>query len=394
MFSQFLEFLAILLLVDFLLLSLVRKFKLPDFFGHIATGLFIGLVGKISSTPGGLLALVAVKQNNPAFSAFIQAGLFFFFFELGVRATFQLYKENSFRDFRALVLNSVSVFVFAISVAVLMKNIGLSTVQIIFLPIAFLSADIGGLVTSHVFNPGKLQSKYFDFIKFSAAQEFIALGALLIFVLATRVTVGQIDFSQILLMILGSALFTMLILPSGQKFRQTYLKGFPLFLIIISILLILVSVLWSLQLSILLCGFLAGLALQCLLSRNQYSGDGLPMSVFRFFMVFPFISIGISLTGGFNWALVNLNLLLILFILITTAFVMGLFWMRYKKDFLTPTLALLFRGEVTLLILYWGFFQQLVRIELLTATVLIMFVFHFLSRLGILNKIQQETTAN
>lgn len=394
MFNQFLGSLAILLLVDFLLLSLIRKCRLPDFFGHIAAGILVGVVGKISTHPGTVFSVLTANRSNPVFSILVETGLFFFFFELGVRATLQLYKDNSFRDFRALALNSLLVFILTIMVALLMKNTGLSTMQIIFLPIAFLSVDIGGLVTSHVFNPGKLQSRYFDFIKFSAAQEIIALGALLVFVLTTRISVAQVDSLQVLLLVLGSVLFTMMVVPAWQKYRQTYLKGFPLFLINISILLILVSVLFTLQISILLCGFFAGLTLQCILSRNQNPTDGLPVSVFRFFMVFPFISIGISLTSGFNWPLVNLNLLLILFILITTAFVMGLFWMRYKRDFLTPSLALLFRGEITLLILYWGVFQQLVRIELLTATVLIIFVLHFLSRLGILNKIQLKTTVN
>jgi len=136
-------------------------------------------------------------------------------------------------------------------------------------------------------------------------------------------------------------------------------------------------------------GLFCGIVFQLLLSKIRLSHHFVSNALFKFFIIFPFVFLGVLLTKKMHLTYLLLDTLVILFILLISSFVIGFFWLRKQNQAFSLMFALLHRGEFTLLLLFWAYIFNRVTLEFVAGAVLLSLVISFVSRLKLIDQVSK-----
>ncbi len=385
--TQITGFLAVLLWIDFLLVYIIRRAKLPDFFAHIFTGIFFGLILSIVEEVVPFLIYYQFFHFDGIFEFLILAGVFFFFLEFGYRTPVKSYKINLLSDYREFIAYSIPILILFAATFFLIDTVAISLYHIMLIPIIFLAPDLGGILTGQRDDLSTVRKKYQDYIQFSLGQEIISLILFFIFSISINIKLSYLDTIDLLIIFLGLFLFGWVMKSPGKKVQKEKKVQMPYFLLIIGISVIPLFLILQLNLSFVFGGFVTGIMLQKLMRRLKNQNNSIPFSVLRFFLIFPLIGLGLLIVREPDWMQILLQGLIILFILIIAGFLLGLIWLMQQRSFMLPSMLSLFRGEFTFLLLLWGYMHQLISVELIISAFCLTFLLHLLARFGLFRKL-------
>ncbi len=387
---QFVGAIIILLWIDFIVLLIVRKIKLPDFFAHVCTGFLLGL---LISNFGDMLSLylqVVFTQFTGLFEVLIMMGLFFFFLEFAFRTRLKTYRIAPVADYRIVFLytGTLAILISIATYMLMIPNAGYK--QLIFLPVALLAADLGGLVTGGFFDPDQLRLRYLDFMKFTLALETVSILAYLLFAVPSQIELNYLNYGFFILPLIALILFWAMSRPKWTNRRIQQLQKVPVFPLVIGILLMPILIGFYFSLPIIFTGMVCGIALQVLVRQNRILREPIPLGTFRFFIIFPLAALGITISANVNWIHALLDALVILFALLIAAFIVGIFWMRREEEYVAMFFSLLYRGEITLFFLLWGYLQNIIPREIIAAVLMLSLLLHIIARLGLIRRLQTD----
>jgi len=334
-FEQEFSLLALLLLVDFLWLLLSRKFHFPDYIAHILTGLCLGLISSKFQLTKGVSNLNTIVDFQDIFTFLTYLGVFFFYFEFGYRTlpkTYQVFLSFNWQDILAFFI-SVSLL-FSLS-APLVSIEKVRLVTLVFLPISFLACDFAAFAVQPKFNHND-SHQYLEFIKMTLALEIVALIYFGLFDFIFFLELQKVNLRLIIVFCIGLMLFWLIAFSRLRLHFIDSMQKWPIFLLIIGILLAILS-----------------------------------FTVTRFFIIFPMIAVGSLLSQKLYLLQLLLNFLIILFILIISAFLLLILRIRRRKKTEWSVLEMMHRGEFSLLMLLWGYLNNLVSAELIAGVVLL-----------------------
>ncbi len=375
--------------LDYFLLGLSRKIKLPDFLAHLFTGLILGAMYSwfpfqipLSESYG----TVPPPQLNKLF----QLGIFSFFFLYAIHYDFRLLRmAREERNWVAPTLFAGILLTMLIPVG--WYFFGFSPLEPAFylLPLALLGADLASLITGKFFTHEQIRARFGHRISFSFILETAVLLGIVI--LGIIFQVQYTPPSQSDLLFLGGALVLFFFLYSdfSRGFRLKFLQGFPLSFptLAISIVFLYFAVRFRLPASI--CGLLTGLLVGEILRANQVKFWGTIFKPFRLLVIFPLWGLGTlllnPLPGRWNFLVTGSILIFIIFLL--SAFGVGFLWLKEKKEFLVPSLTLLNRGEFTLLLLLEGYLLHWISRDILIIVALVSVFWILLARTGLISKL-------
>ncbi|GAB4371170.1 MAG: hypothetical protein Kow0042_13750 [Calditrichia bacterium] len=384
--TQIIASFVLLLWIDFIFLTLVRALRLPDFLGHVVTGIVYSTVffSPVDWFPS--------NHGNPSFNLpdiiyfLAQAGLFFFFLEFGFKLPLKTPDSEASANYRDLILYSLLILLFFSLSLSLISPGKVSPVTILYIPIAFLAADMSGLVMAGHSNLDRLRSRYLNFIRFSLNLEVVALIAFFLLLVTHFFSIQDIELYEFVLFIVSLVWLWFLSGSKFEPFRTRTQDRKALFLILVGVIIWIPVFILEIQLSVIIAGFVSGVILQFLARWNRITPEAVPLKVFRFFMIFPILVCGFLFQNPLNWFVVCLNLVVLLLALVLAALIMGMYWALKDEDFFIPSAALLFRGEFTLFLILWGYFQQIVSTELVVSLVFLIGLMQIVGRLSPLQK--------
>jgi len=369
-FEQEFSLLALLLLVDFLWLLLSRKFHFPDYIAHILTGLCLGLISSKFQLTKGVSNLNTIVDFQDIFTFLTYLGVFFFYFEFGYRTlpkTYQVFLSFNWQDILAFFI-SVSLL-FSLS-APLVSIEKVRLVTLVFLPISFLACDFAAFAVQPKFNHND-SHQYLEFIKMTLALEIVALIYFGLFDFIFFLELQKVNLRLIIVFCIGLMLFWLIAFSRLRLHFIDSMQKWPIFLLIIGILLAILSFLIHFKISVIIVGAICGFLLNMVLKNNRIFSQSIPFTVTRFFIIFPMIAVGSLLSQKLYLLQLLLNFLIILFILIISAFLLLILRIRRRKKTEWSVLEMMHRGEFSLLMLLWGYLNNLVSAELIAGVVLL-----------------------
>ncbi len=388
-FPQFIGFVALILWIDFFMLSASRKLKSPDYLAHILTGFVFAAIAENLHAYFSVPLVTEFAQISGLFKGLVYLGLFFFFFEFAFRTPLDVYRINTVTSFREVLFYTVPLIVI-FALAVFFLNVELIFWTFLIVPFAFLATDVGGIVTGDYFSREEMRMKFLDYIQFSLGQEVLAVILFIISAVVLDVRVGQFWTADIVLALAGLLIFGGLTSNRLRKWRGKKMKEYPSFLIIIGILSIIIFLALRINFPVVATGFICGIILKIVFKRNNILRRPTFFGFFRFFVIFPTIALGILFYARLDWTKVLLDGTVILFVLLVSGFPVCFYWMRQQKEYLVTALLLLFRSEFTFFLLLWGFMHGIVHREFLIAAILLSFLLHILARSSLIYKLSNS----
>jgi hypothetical protein len=380
--QPFIFTLTVLFFIDFFVLGLVRKSRLPDFLAHIIAGIFLGLLFPDIKNiyPQNDLSL----YNGYSFLAAL--GLFSFFFEFGRRTHLHSYKIAELSSFKDVSIYTITIIIlfFLTGPIIFGKNVGIE--KFIFLSIPFIGADLTILVIGNENKLADLQSDYLDFIKFTLALEIISIMLFAIFSIGFLLNIYNIHLKDLFIILLTIPAFYYLVFSKIPTQQENIFIHWSYLFIIIGILLGIFYVTTLIGISLPIRGLFCGIIFQLAVMKIRYFQRFLSGTIFKFFIIFPFVLLGILLTKKMQLVFIFFDTLVILFVLLISSCAIGMFWIKRQNQVFNLMFALLHRGEFTLLLLLWAYIYNLVNLEFIAGAILLSLIISFISRFKILEK--------
>lgn len=371
---------AILLFVDALFLFFFRRLKFTDYLAHIFTGMGMGAV--LLLVPHWSTFLPG-QGSGSLFGWLVQAGFYFFFMEIAYFAAPLTKRLNRLALWWANALYALSVLVvFSLILIFVGDTLRFSLFLLIT---AFMITDMSGFVIGGLWSNEGIRTNFADYLHFTRRQEFLGLILFILLMFAVSVRLPRIsEFDALVVLLL--LIVALLLQPRPAKRVAGASTALSLsYLIVVAFLGILYLGL-RLHLPPAIMGALSGFLLRYIIDRHGILFDQLPFRVFRMLGVFPFVGIGLALIGGLRIQLVFFNLVILFLGLLISNLALAFYWLKNGVEMKSEGLALFFRSEIPLLILYSGYLLQLFNPEWLAAGVLYAFLLALAARAGLMTR--------
>ncbi len=383
------ELLVLVLFTDFIILSIIRILKFPDYAGHILTGFFLTVISPYIQNiiPFTFYQFIHLGKQ---IEILVSLGLFFFFFEFGFQLELKKVKKHFTTDWPELLYYSVIAIVFILAAGYFFLLKDAPIVQIIFLPVALLAPDISGVITGKFFSIETLKFKFGSLIDFSFSQEIVAVIAFITLSTILSIRIPPLTVMEPVYFAIVLSLFSILFLARRWNKLEIWFSSSPVFLIFTAIAIYLVSILIDYNISLITIGIFSGFLLRLIMDKSRISFSFSIFRITRFFLIFPLIAFGgLLYSPGVEAKDILIRIIVILLLLMVLSLLMGLFWFKNKNPFLAPSISLTYRGELTFLFLINGYLENWINREILIAVFAVSFFLLIVARLGMVYRLQK-----
>jgi len=356
-FVQIFIYLALAYTVDGFLMSASRRLRLPDFLAHILTGVMLGGIALLytkffGDKPPGFL-------NNEFVAYLSYFGLILFLMQLGFSFDPKFSRlDNDRRAPQVAVFILLNVFILG-----LIGYFGLTGGSIkgtIFIIIAFLSINIGAMLTSNFpINP-VLKRPMTNLIQTAV---IVDLFAILAFSFMEQLRFwGEFNGGSVRNLIFYGFILLLFLLPvvipewTTRLYRGTE-KVIGQFTTVFKIGLFFVFLFAGFRLgfSILLMGIWGGMVFRNFAGENRFDVAERTFALSSFLYVLPFVQIGQMLIVDWQEnVLFWQNLAYILMGLMLVSMIFGLIFLKAQRFAKLLAMGVFARGELSLIILWLG----------------------------------------